>query len=179
MGVFGLEGEATTKMEALEAEISGTSPPGRGVNGEPAPLHPRRASHPNGRRSSSSSTLSRLVFARVVHRSCPSPTGSLSASSQMNETLSTDASYPRSNPLLSRFNRTFPCIFFLEDFLFSPSPNLSLRRSRIRSVLDLLSGRVCSSLCATRVVGRSKRTYTQFAEGKTLHGYMIFVRGGR
>jgi hypothetical protein len=100
--------------EAVEAKTFRTSPLGCGVNGESAPLFNLSAL----RIPLEEIPLRLLPPDSSLQGLCVSPaplpqslTASSSASSQMNETFSTNASYPRSNPL--------------EDFFFGPSLTLS------------------------------------------------------
>jgi hypothetical protein len=195
-GVFGLDGEVVSKMEEeVETEISGTSPLDGGVKEEPAPLFNISALRIPANELPS---LRPLPLDSSSHELCmdpallpPSLAVSASASPQMNTILSTpifistDASSPRSNPLLSRFIRTFPCVFFLEDFLSDPSLNLSLINPHdgvdlAPFLISFLDAFVAAS--AARVVGTPKSTYSRFVEDvlwRKLDGFRIFVRGGK
>lgn len=89
--------------------------------------------------------------------------------------VSTDIENPRMHPQLSIFRRTFPCIFFLEDFpkeieplnqLSSPIDGVDLE-SFLRPFVDAL---VVSK--AIKVVGTEGSTFSRFIED------ILYVRDG-
>lgn len=97
--------------------------------------------------------------------------------------VSTDARSPAHNGLLVRFTRTFPCIFFLDDF---PEEAASLRdlKSPVDGVplgpflMPFLDAMVVGQ--AWQVVGTEQSTFSAFVTDvlwRTYRGYEIVQRG--
>lgn len=97
--------------------------------------------------------------------------------------VSTDARSPAHNGLLVRFTRTFPCIFFLDDF---PEDVASLRdlKSPVDGVplcpflMPFLDAMVVGQ--AWQVVGTEQSTFSAFVTDvlwRTYHGFEIVQRG--
>ncbi|KAH9895100.1 hypothetical protein C8Q73DRAFT_825633 [Cubamyces lactineus] len=97
--------------------------------------------------------------------------------------IATDAGSPATNPLLSRFTRSFPCTFFLEDF-----PDLVSSLGELKSPVDgvplgpflmpFLDAMVVGQ--AWQFVGTEFSTFSAFVADvlwRTYHGFEIVQRG--
>ncbi|OBZ71038.1 hypothetical protein A0H81_09269 [Grifola frondosa] len=97
--------------------------------------------------------------------------------------ISTDALYPRSDPLLARFRQTFPCTFFLADFsahtraldaLLNGIDGVTLAPFLLPFLDAMVVGR------AWEVVGTEGSTFSAFVQDvlwRTYHGWDIVQRG--
>ncbi|KAI1795623.1 hypothetical protein LXA43DRAFT_938857 [Ganoderma leucocontextum] len=97
--------------------------------------------------------------------------------------ISTDAISPSLNPLLWRFLRTFPCSFFLEDFVEQTRP-LGVLRSQMDGVplgsflMPFVDAMVAGQ--AYQVVGTESSTFSAFVTDvlwRRYHGFKIVQRG--
>ncbi|KAH9929198.1 uncharacterized protein B0H18DRAFT_1084254 [Fomitopsis serialis] len=97
--------------------------------------------------------------------------------------IATDIAFPRGDPLLARFTRTFPCTFFLADFHAQTAPLDALVSGadgvRLRGfVLPFLDAMIVGRAWA--VVGTEQSTYSAFVADvlwRRYHGFEIVQRG--
>ena len=97
--------------------------------------------------------------------------------------VASDAHSPSVNPHLSRFMRTFPCSFFLEDFPDHTRPLGALRSETDgvplgRFLMPFLDAMVVGQ--AWQVVGTEQSTFSAFVTDvlwRRYHGFEIVQRG--